>query len=163
LKLSFSIVQQVEVLSALEESYPASAKPFNSPHLSGTWSLVYSSSSNVFKAALGNKRSKLFRLTTPTQTIDASNRTVINSALLRLRLTPLKLLARQIGNYIVNKEGNGGRGSAAVEFKKGGFNKVLKLFRKGSVSVDVTYLSEAWRVCRTADGVVTAFRKMQQE
>ncbi|KAG5189745.1 hypothetical protein JKP88DRAFT_262089 [Tribonema minus] len=151
---------QVTTLEALEASTPPGAHPLHSPLLTGDWALVYSSSGSVFKAALGKKRSAFFKVSSPTQSVDAAAGTVLNSALLRLRLTPLRLRARQAGTFTLDK-GSGAPGATAiVNFARGGFGRFAKLFRRGTAAVTVTYLSTGWRICRS-DGVVLAFRKVQ--
>ncbi|CAM9780776.1 unnamed protein product [Phaeothamnion confervicola] len=146
--------QLVQAVASLEASYPAGAAPLADPALSGQWSLVYSSSGGIFKAMLGKKRSKLFRVVDPLQEVDAAACTVTNTCGLRLRFTPLTFAMSQIGSYV-------GKGGSAVEidFKRGRLARILAPFRKGSVSASLTYVSDTWRICRS-QGCILAFRKV---
>ena len=145
----------VNALEALEAAYKSPGADKERQLLAGTWSLVYTSSTKTFRAALGNVRSRLFKLSQPSQTIDAKAGSVTNRAMLRLRVSPVRHAVSQEGTFKA-----AGDSTYKVEFKRAAFGgrRFLAFFRKGATEAKVTYVSEKWRICR-AGGCMVAFRK----
>ncbi|CAM9702024.1 unnamed protein product [Choristocarpus tenellus] len=145
------------------ESYPQSATPLDDNALEGQWSLVYSSKKNLFSGVMGKKRSLLFKVSQPLQDINAAKMLIVNSFRLRLRLTPLGSRVTQLGSYKEAPRSSTTEGKRAfqAEFNRGRWMGLLPVFRKDKIEGEVTYLSKAWRICKSGDHVV-AFRKVEE-
>lgn len=125
---------------------------------------VVPSLAQVIKNMLGGLLSRILVIADWSETFDKRSSAKIFSCLVRLRLTRLKWwrLSRR-GTYRVSDVGGEGalrRVEVTFPQQKGGSRKKFRPWlRTGDkTQVEITYLSQLWRVCR-AGGVMFAFTK----
>mmetsp|Transcript_3361 Transcript_3361/g.5891 ORF Transcript_3361/g.5891 Transcript_3361/m.5891 type:complete len:241 (-) Transcript_3361:664-1386(-) len=135
------VKNDVEEAIKRTESLNPSKDPLNDPRLSGKWRLVYTDSETV----LGTKRPVIFQPRDDIfQTIDAENRTVVNSETMNLfGFIPVPNLVRAIFTTSAPIRVN-------VQFKQFVFGNILKVNAPSTAKgwLDITFLDDTMRISR---------------